>query len=137
MSTMTFARFTEPLPTTGRLGVVTLWTVWLTAPVAVLSGYTGIAGIWLLFFALLFGASIWIARSKNERGAGNLPRPRASQLARFAPLLVIATTAIGYVVSVSFAVPIANVVAAAISLGFVLVIVPSVAATPPRTDRRE
>jgi hypothetical protein len=125
-------RLAKPMPMTGRLGVVTLWSVWLTAPVAILNAYTQWGGVWIPFVYVSLGAAIYVAKTTNTRAGGRVPSVVASRVARFAPLIVLATVATGYAISLTASMPFATVIAGLVTFGFAAGITTTIAATPPR-----
>jgi hypothetical protein len=126
-------RLAKPMPVTGRLGVVTLWSVWLTAPVAILNAYTQWGGVWIPFFFVLLGASIYVAKTTNTRSGRKVPSVAASRVGRIAPVLIlVVVVTVGCVVSFTASMPFATVIAGLVTLGFAAGITPTVAATPPR-----
>jgi hypothetical protein len=76
--------------------VVTLWSTWLTAPVAILNAYTQWGRVWIPFVFVSLGAAIYVARTRNTRAVGRVPSVAASGVGRLAPLIVLATVAIGH-----------------------------------------
>jgi hypothetical protein len=125
-------RLAEPMPLTGRHGVVTLWSTWLTAPVAILNAYTQWGAAWIPFVYVSLGAAIYVSRTRNTRAGGRVPSVATSGVGRFASLIVIATVTLGYAISLTASMPFATVIAGLVTFGFAAGITTTVAATPPR-----
>jgi hypothetical protein len=125
-------RLAKPMPVTGRLGVVILWSTWLTAPVAILSAYTQWGAVWIPFVFVSLGATMYVAMTTNTRGRGRVPSVATSGIGRFGPLIVLGVVAIGYAISLTASMPVATIVAGLVTLGFAAGITTTIAATPPR-----
>ena len=126
-------RLAKPMPVSGKLGVVTLWTMWLTAPFSVLNSYTSFAAIGLLPLLLtVVGASTYTARTSNSRSRARVPSAAASTIARMSPVMVVVIVMTGLIVSIAADMPIATVIAGVLATGLAAGMTPIVAAVPPR-----
>ena len=126
-------RLAKPMPVSGKLGVVTLWTMWLTAPFSVLNSYAGLAAVWIPpFFLLLFWASSYAARTTNTRSRARVPSAAASIIARMSPVMVVVIVMTGLIVSIAADMPLATVIAGVLATGLAAGMTPIVAAVPPR-----
>jgi hypothetical protein len=131
--TSTVGRLARPMPVTGRLGVVTLWTMWLTAPFSVLNAYTTFAPIGMLpLFVLLVCAAMYTARSTNSRSRARVPNPAVSAIGRLSPVAVVVVVMTGLMVSLAADMPLATVIAGVAATGLPAGMTPIVAAIPPR-----
>ena len=132
-NTSTLDRLAAPMPVSGKLGVVTLWSLWLTAPASILNAYTGIAGVWLPFFCALLGAAIYAARTTNTTSGRTAPKPLITKLGRAAPLMVLLIVALGFVMAMATSEPFWTIVAGTLASALAAGATSTVAATVPRS----
>jgi hypothetical protein len=126
-------RLAKPMPVSGKLGVVTLWTMWLPAPLFVVSAYVPGASTWLVvFFIVVLCASVYTARTTNSRSRGRVPRAAVSMIARLSPAIVWVIVIAGFIISFAADLPVATVIAGVLATALAVGMTPIVAAVPPR-----
>lgn len=129
-------RLAKPMPVSGKLGVVTLWTMWLTAPLCVVNAYIPNASTWaVVFFVAIVCASMYAARTTNSRSEGRVPRAAVSMIARLSPAIVWVIVIAGFVISFVADMPMATVIAGVLATGLAAGMTPIVAAIPPRARK--
>jgi len=125
--------WSTPMPTNGRLGVATIWLMWLAGPVTIFAVYVPPA-TWLGFtyMATLLVGSVWIVQFTNKViNEKAHPRPVAI-LVTVAPLIIFGLITLGWGLAVAFAIPLLTVVATGLALVLTIAITPVVASTANR-----